>query len=158
MNDDLRVRDATLEDRGAIGRLWREMMEFHADHDPRFFHLKPDALDIWLEHLDECMSDEENAILVAEAGGELVGFAMGRPGEDPPPFASPRHGFVTNFAVTAAWRRRGVGRRLVAALAEAFRAQGITEMRLTVAAGNPASNAFWREMGFEPWMVSMRRT
>jgi ribosomal protein S18 acetylase RimI-like enzyme len=157
MNGDVLIRDATVADRAAIGRLWQELMAFHRDYDVRFCHMKPDALDVWLQHLDECMADDGHVILVADAEGELVGFAMSRPGEDPPIFDFPEHLFVTNFAVTPRWRRRGVGQRLFEATAERARRHGFGDIRLSVAADNPVSNAFWRELGFRPYQVNMRR-
>lgn len=158
MNDTIGIRRAAADDREAIARLWQEMMEFHREYDPRFFRMKPEALDIWLKHFDECLADQNQFVLVAEADGELAGLAMGRRGEDPPVFASPPHGFVTNFAVTKPWRRKGSGQRLFGALLEEFRKRGFGEMRLSVSALNPASNAFWRRMGFEAYSVSMRRS
>ncbi len=152
------MRKATVADRAAIGKLWLEMMEFHAQCDPRFFRMKPDALDIWLRHLDDCLASEGEFVFVADAGHELAGFAMGRPGEDPPPFASSPHAFVTNFAVTSTWRRRGIGRLLFEALLAEFGRHGLSDIRLSVSALNPASQPFWREMGFEPYMVTMRRS
>ncbi len=157
MSKDVRIREATLDDRAAIGRLWQELMEFHQPYDERFRHMKPEALDIWLEHLDECMANDDHTILVAEADGELVAFAMARPGEDPPVFDVPPHVFVTNFLVTTQWRRRGLGQRLFEAIAERARTQGFREVRLSVAAENPISNAFWRGLGFEPHAVHMRK-
>lgn len=157
MSDDARIRETTLDDRAAIGALWQELMAFHEPYDGRFRHMKPDALDTWLQHLDECMADDDHIILVADMGGELVGFAMARPGEDPPVFDVPPHVFVTNFLVAARWRRRGLGQRLFEAIAERARERGFGEVRLSVAAENPISNAFWREMGFEPHAVHMRK-
>jgi ribosomal protein S18 acetylase RimI-like enzyme len=119
--------------------------------------MKPDALDVWLEHFDECMANDDHIILVTEAGGELVAFAMARPGEDPPVFDVPPHVYITNLAVTDAWRRRGLGQRLFEGIAERARKRGFGEVRLSVAPGNPISNAFWREMGFEPHAVHMRK-
>jgi ribosomal protein S18 acetylase RimI-like enzyme len=156
---DITIRKAALADRLAIGELWWEMMVFHRECDARAFRLKPkaEAIRIWLEHLAECMEDEKQIVLVADAGSELVGFGMGRPGEDPPCFDLPAHGFITNFFISERVRRRGIGRRLYEALAEHFRGLGVEEIRLGVAAWNPLSNAFWREMGFEAAMVQMRR-
>jgi len=156
---EVTIRKAVPADRAAIGELWWEMMVFHRECDARAFRLKPraEATEIWLRHLAECMDDEKQIVLVADAGGELVGFGMGRLGEDPPCFDLPPHGFVTNFFVSERLRRRGIGRRLYEALAERFRGNEVAEIRLGVAAGNPASNAFWRELGFEPAMVTMRR-
>jgi ribosomal protein S18 acetylase RimI-like enzyme len=156
---EVTIRKAVPADRAAIGELWWEMMVFHRECDARAFRLKPqaEAIEIWLKHLAECMEDEKQIVLVADAGSGLGGFAMGRLGEDPPCFDLPPHAFVTNFFVSERLRRRGIGRRLYEALAEHFREQGVEEIRLGVAARNPLSNAFWREIGFEPAMVTMRR-
>jgi GNAT superfamily N-acetyltransferase len=156
---DITVRKATAADREAVGELWWEMMMFHRECDPQHFRLKPkpEAMDFWLKHLAECMEDEQQIVLVADAGSELAGFGMGRLGEDPPCFDLPAHGLVTNFFVRENWRRRGVGRRLLEGLAEHFRGQGVEEIRLGAYARNRVSNAFWREMGFEPRVVTMRR-
>ncbi|MFB3882219.1 MAG: N-acetyltransferase family protein [Armatimonadota bacterium] len=156
---DIGIRKAVAADREAIGKLWWEMMLFHRECDARAFRLKPEAeaKEIWLRHLAECMEDEKQLVLVADAEGELVGFGMGRLGEDPPCFDLPPHAFVTNFLVSERARRRGIGRRLYEALAQHFRGLGVKEIRLGVAALNPVSNAFWRELGFEPAMVTMRK-
>ncbi len=157
---DVIIRRATAADRDTIGELWWEMMMFHRECDPRYFRLKPkaEALVGWSTHLDECMADDKQIVLVADAGSELAGFGMGRLGGDPPCFDLPIHGFVTNFFVSDKWRRKGVGRLLFDALAAEFAQREITEVRLSVSAFNPVSNAFWREMGFEPYTVMMRRT
>ena len=153
----IRIRKAIPDDREAIGRLWLELMRDHREWDPRFLYMKPDALDIWLQHLDECMADENQFVLVAEGDGELIGLAMGRPGEDPPVFSTPPHGFVTTFVVASKSRRSGVGKLLFGELAKEFNERGIHDLRLSVAATNPASNAFWRRMGFEAYSCNMRR-
>jgi len=157
---DITIRKAVPADRAAIGELWWEMMVFHRECDARAFRLKPkaEAIRIWLEHLAECMEDEKQIVLVADAGSGLGGFGMGRLGEDPPCFDLPVHGFVTNFFVSERLRHRGIGRQLYQALAEHFRGLGVEEIRLGVAARNPVSNAFWREMGFEAATVTMVRS
>ncbi len=157
MRAAITVRAAEFDDRAAMGRLWQELMEFHREYDTRFRHLDPDALDAWLERIDECMADSDHIILVAEAGGDVVAFATARPSEDPPVFDLPPHMSITSFVVTGAWRRRGVGQRLFEAVAERSRRRGFGEIRLSVAADNPVSTAFWRKMGLEPYAVNMRK-
>jgi ribosomal protein S18 acetylase RimI-like enzyme len=46
---------------------------------------------------------------------------------------------------------------LFGALLEEFHKRGLAEIRLSVTAANPASNAFWTRMGFEAYSVGMRR-
>lgn len=157
MSDAAEIRRATPGDRAAIGLLWQELMEFHYQLDLRAFEMREDALDIWLRWLDEWLTDPDRIVLVADTGHELVGYIMGKLDEGPPVFKRRQHGAIHDTCVAASCRRRGVGRKLVAALLDWFRERGLTEVHVGAAACNPVSNAFWRKMGFEPHMVQMRR-
>jgi len=155
MSDAAEIRRATPADRTALGRLCQELMEFHHQFDSRAFGLVPNAVDIWLHHLDECIADDQHLVLVAKAGGELVGYAMGEVSEGRPMFLHGPYGHIGTFCVTANWRRRGIGRRMVERQLEWFGARGISEVRVTAWYSNPASNAFWRSLGFQPKTLGM---
>ena len=107
MSDAVQIRRATPADRAAVGRLWRELMEFHYRLDPRGFELREEALDIWLPWLDEWLADPERIVLVADTGGEVVGYIRAKPEEGPPVFKRRRHGAIWDTCVTQALRRRG---------------------------------------------------
>lgn len=157
MRGSFEIRRATSTDREAIGRIWQELMAFHADLDPEAFELRDDALSIWLDALDKWTEDPERIVLVADAGTELVGYTIGKHDEGPPVYRRRKHGTICDTCVTRNWRRRGVGHALVVALLKWFRENGLTEVHLGAAACNPVSNAFWRKMGFHPHMTQMRR-
>jgi ribosomal-protein-alanine N-acetyltransferase len=55
---------------------------------------------------------------------------------------------ITAVAVAPAWRRRGLGRRALAALLEQGRQLGAARATLEVAAGNPAARALYAAAGF----------
>jgi aminoglycoside 6'-N-acetyltransferase I len=65
-------------------------------------------------------------------------------GTDGPPVA-----FVEGLYVVPAARRRGIARRLVAAVAAWARARGLTELASDALLGNTASHAMHRALGFE---------
>jgi GNAT superfamily N-acetyltransferase len=56
------------------------------------------------------------------------------------------------------WRGRGVNARLIAALKEWCRANGVTELRLDVYADNEPAVRAYRKAGFRASMVEMRVT
>ncbi|UCC67838.1 MAG: GNAT family N-acetyltransferase [Armatimonadota bacterium] len=157
MTESVTIRRATADDRAALGALWHELMDFHYQLDPEGFQMRADALDIWLPWLDEWLADPERVVLVADAGHHLVGYIFGKPEEGPPVYERRNHGAISEVCVTAGWRRRGLGRQLVAALLDWFRERGLTEVHVSAATCNPVSNAFWRAMGFHPHTVQMRR-
>ena len=157
MSNDFRIRQASPTDRAAIGRLWQELMDFHSGLDPDAFLLAPGALDAQLRFLDERMADEDSMVLVADTGQTLVGFIVGRLEEGPPVYQHRQHGAIWDTCVTQSWRRRGVGRKLVADLLDWFRQRGLRDVDVGAAACNPLSNAFWHALGFRPHMIRMRR-
>ena len=94
-------------------------------------------------------------ILLAEADGEVVGYAGLRLG----PFISgdyPR-AELSELYVQPARRRRGVGRALVEeAVARASEA-GARRVLLLVSQGNADAQAFYRSLGFADCALAMRR-
>lgn len=86
------------------------------------------------------------AVFVAEVDGEVVGFAAGM-------FLNEER-FGLNAELTAIYlkpeaQRAGLGRRLVALVAEAYRAQGAGGLLVWVIAGNKAARKFYEQLGAE---------
>ena len=156
MTEEVRIRRAAMEDREAVGQLWLELMTHHAGLDPEAFRLADDALAQWYEIFEGRLVNENSLLLVAEAGGQVVGFIKGSIGEDGPVLVRRPYGYVGEISVTARYQRHGVGKRLYEALVARFRERGFAEIRLQISAHNPVSDAFWRAMGFSPYLLHMR--
>jgi GNAT superfamily N-acetyltransferase len=99
------------------------------------------------------------ALIVAEAGGEIVGVlsaswqrALHVPG---------RYATIQDLWVDEAWRSRRVGAGLVDALADLCREQGVTRIEVGLPresfAAIGATEAFYRVNGFEHLGPRMRR-
>jgi len=78
---------------------------------------------------------------VARLDGTPAGMASGLPGPD----GTPR---LSTMWVSPAGRGKGVGDRLVQAVAQWAGQQGAAELRLTVAEGNDKAAALYRRNGF----------
>jgi ribosomal protein S18 acetylase RimI-like enzyme len=72
--------------------------------------------------------------------GELVGVSLA--GHDG------RRGYLHHVAVATAYRKQGVGRKLVAASLAALKLAGIEKVLLFVKTDNDAGMAFWRKCGW----------
>ncbi|HMD60286.1 MAG TPA: GNAT family N-acetyltransferase [Opitutaceae bacterium] len=59
-----------------------------------------------------------------------------------------RRGYLHHLAVAGGWRRRGVGRALVAACLEDLRKAGIPKCNLFLYASNRPGRVFWRRLGW----------
>jgi len=123
--DEILLREGLPTDLHAIARLERESF---ADPWPR------EAL------LAELQVDRLRRPLVAENDGTVVGFLMAWS------VADELH--VINLAVDEAWRRRGIGTRLLAAAFAAGRDEGCVLATLEVRAGNLPALAFYERHGF----------
>jgi GNAT superfamily N-acetyltransferase len=85
-------------------------------------------------------------ILMAEGGGEVVGYAAcgaSRDRDTPPEAGELR----TLFVLPGRWRG-GVGRALLAAAFDDLRGRGYSEATVWSFAGNERANAFYEAAGF----------
>jgi [ribosomal protein S18]-alanine N-acetyltransferase len=79
--------------------------------------------------------------IVAEADGEIVGFAAGY-------LSARHHGHVVTLDVSPQSRRGGIGRALMAELMERLARAGAVQVKLEVDARNAAALAFYKGFGF----------
>lgn len=83
----------------------------------------------------------DGAFLVGEAGGELLGHAVGR--------ATADEGEVLEIGVSPAHRRQGAGVALLEALHTRLRALGARVCWLEVRADNAPAQALYRRLGYD---------
>jgi ribosomal protein S18 acetylase RimI-like enzyme len=130
------IRPATTDDLPALRGLWRE---FYAEVP------EPDYVDVDVE---EEVSEIEGMVgdqvaIVAEDGGELVGFALAE-------LRWPRVGFLTDLYVRPAARTRGIAAELMRATIAQLRERGATHVRLEVMTSNGDARAIYERWGFRP--------
>ncbi|MHB8605231.1 MAG: GNAT family N-acetyltransferase [Thermoplasmatota archaeon] len=88
---------------------------------------------------------EDGGVLVAEDGGEVVGFVALRRGAH----RAERHTGDLGLTVAARRRGHGVGRALMLAAEARAREIGIQKLTLGVFADNEAAHALYRSLGYE---------
>jgi ribosomal protein S18 acetylase RimI-like enzyme len=118
------IRPARAADLGAVLELWGGARSDHARTEDTFERVQR-ALD---------------AILVAEADGAIVGAVIAA-------FDGWRGNFY-RLAVAPAFRRRGIGARLVAAGEERVRALGAPRVTALVAFEDADARGFWASVGY----------
>jgi ribosomal protein S18 acetylase RimI-like enzyme len=133
------IRPATPADAEAIARLADEL---NADQGEPTGFFTPDLI------RREAFGDHpEFRLLVAERGGEVVGYALFHP-----TFASElgmRGLYIYDLAVTAGARGQGIGRALVAGVARLAKEEGRGFLWWSTKAGNEAARAFYARLGAE---------
>ena len=96
----------------------------------------------WPAHAfeQELIGNRMARYLVARAGERVVGFGG--------IWLMVDEAHITTFGVHPEWRRRGVGRQLLIALAELSEEMRASRMTLEVRAGNQAAQELYRRFGF----------
>jgi ribosomal protein S18 acetylase RimI-like enzyme len=154
MSNQTIVRKAVPADLDAIVALWREFMDFHAQRDTHLAR-SADGHERFKEFVGERLASDDSCVLVAEQDGEVVGYCLTMLAKAPPVLEDRDYGTVCDLAVTERCRGGGVGARLYRA-AEAWLAQrGIRRIEVRVLVANEVSTAFWRKMGFEPYVATV---
>jgi len=97
-------------------------------------------------------------LAVAEADGQLIGFAHAVVKLAPEHLGGDRIGHIAHVYVTPAHRRSGTARDLVASLHEWLGAKQVTSIELQVVHGNEAGLAFWRSLGYSPELLQLRKS
>ncbi len=153
---DIRIREATRDDHALIWKatldtVWNDVPpEERRDLDRTALerHFRP--------HAAQVIDSRENAIFVAESGGNTLGYAIIGSASTmltPVPF-----GFVYDLWVSPEARRHGVAKRLLERAEDWCRQQGYRKLKLEVAASNKAARALYASDGFAEERVFMGRT
>jgi ribosomal protein S18 acetylase RimI-like enzyme len=146
------IRPATVDDAGGIASIFLESAEHHARLDPARYAV-PSLEGIaapYRQARHRPDAGEESITLVAEHGGEIVGFIEARLDHSPDPMHRPlRYCDITEIAVARPHRNRGIGSRLLQAAEVWGREHGADFAALEYHAANADAAWFYqRRMGY----------
>lgn len=152
------VRRATSADLPAIGRLGALLVRTHHDFDPaRFIAATSRTEHGYASFLGTQLEAPDVIILVAERGGEVVGYTYtGVEGTDYMSLRGPA-GVLHDIVVDPAHRGLGIGRLLLDATLEALEARGVPRVVLETAERNEPAHRLFTRAGFRRTMVEMTR-
>jgi GNAT superfamily N-acetyltransferase len=154
---DIEIRPATDLDFDALVDLDWSSAVHHAAVDPEAYQ-RPDR-EASMAFLDERLDDPRREVLVAVVDGTVVGMVdvtlvyAPRPGSIHRPIPTADLG----ISVLEGWRRRGVGRALMAAAEASARRRGAVRMILDTSAANVDALRFYRALGYVDHELVLRR-
>jgi GNAT superfamily N-acetyltransferase len=152
------VRPATPGDGAGLAHSWLDAASYYAALDPDVFQVPTgEGLAEWFEQLLARARAPDTIWLVAEIAGRVVGdinARLDRPITDAARQLVREVGqvrvFVNALGVQAAYRRRGVGTRLLEAVEGWGRQQGATLISLDTFVASPLSVPFYEQrMGYQ---------
>jgi GNAT superfamily N-acetyltransferase len=151
------IRPAQASDAADLARNWIETAQHYVELDPEAFRVP--STDGLVESFEESLKrprSEDSVWLVAEADGQVVGDVsarLERPAEDAERqvlrYLGEVRVYVDALSVMHAYRRRGVGTRLMGAIERWARERGAVCAMLDTYAASPLSVPFYeRGMGY----------
>ncbi len=152
------IRRAMTSDLPRLGRLGALLVEAHHELDSQRFLAPNNRTPAdYASFLRTKLEDPDAAIFVAEAHGDVIGYAYAAvEGYDYTSLRGPA-GVLHDLIVEPEHRGRGVGRLLLNAVLTYLRTRSAPRVVLLVAEENQAAQPLFASVGFRRTMVEMTR-
>jgi GNAT superfamily N-acetyltransferase len=112
----------------------------------------------FVEFVTKRLEDETMLLILAWDGKTPAGYGLAFDVAEHPFMPEwTRTGYITQFLVSRAYRRQGVGQMLMDTIDDWFRSRGLQKVLLNVDIANETGIRFWKRQGFEPYVMRMRR-
>jgi ribosomal protein S18 acetylase RimI-like enzyme len=149
-NRAIQVRAAVKSDLPQMVAIWHEKTLLQSQFAPNL-RLLPDARNRWSEAVGNWLEAPDYGVWVGEYQGTLTGYLIAQIQDSPPGWDPPRHGVIVDLGVDIHITRGGMGRWLLEAALEWFRAQQLRYSLAAVLCTQPVEQAFWRSQGTIEW-------
>lgn len=151
------VRIERSADAEAIARLNEHVHQPHHLRQPGIF--RPYSYEEALAVARELLARENARGLIAYRGEEPVGYAIALRRDYPSGLFREGHRalFIDQMAVKAGFQGWGIGEKLIEAVADLARVDGIARLELNVWTDNQGAVRFYQRCGFKPYTQNMYR-
>ncbi len=143
---DIVLRQAESGDVEVVSQLWMDLMQEHEALDLRFV-LSDDAMLRWKNDYPLWVDDRTRKIILAEKGGQVIGFVQAHRRLEPPVFQEKPEVFIDELYVLPSSRSQGVGALLLGEVKKWAAQVGGERIRLRVLAANKPGISFWEREG-----------
>ncbi len=153
----VRAGNGSIED---LRPLWESLSEHHAAVAPHLETLgplrsPPESWRVRRALYEEWLAEPGAFVLMAEAGGRPVGYALVRVrGPEETWETGDRIAVLETLAVLPGHRSRGIGSALLERLYDELRGAGIGELEVAVISTNSDARRFYERQGLLPFTVS----
>jgi ribosomal protein S18 acetylase RimI-like enzyme len=115
--------------------------------------------DAYLNRMLARCREWDGRVFVAEVAGQVAGFVCvwARVQPDEPDDDPTQYAYVSDLVVGGAYRRRGIGSRLLSAAEDYARMRGAASLRIGVLARNAAARHLYESAGFEEHEVELAK-
>ena len=147
----MRIRFAKEEDLDAVNELRRQVNDLHIEGRPDVF--RAGFCDEMRDYVHVIMEDPEQAIVVAEVGQTICGYAVLHHFHKPESPFKREQDFLSieEFGVDRACHRQGIGSAMITFIRDHARDEGIRSVKLNVWEFNQDALAFYETAGFSTY-------
>jgi len=148
----MEISEAVPEDAEAIGRLHALVHELHVNH--LAWHFKTIVAQRLREIAKENIQKDDTYSFVARVDGKIVGYVIGVLRKLPESVFAKEYNYMylDQIAVDPAFQRKAVGRKLIIALTNCARQNGLDQVVLDTWEFNDKARCFFQSMGFRRQM------
>lgn len=151
------VRPARSNEIDAIVSLWKEFVaDPSASYEPIPTHAENTKKQT--QFLGELIEHDPRQVLVAEEGGQLVGYLACKREPRPLLETQMRQSYIANLFVKASHRKMGIGKELMRTCLKDLNDSGPREVELYVWVGNDSAIRLYKALGFKEHLLGMRLT
>lgn len=148
----IQLEKATPEDRQSVNALAMEVHSLHVGWRPDIYEM---PREIYPEERFSAAL-ERSELYVARRNGDIVGYAAIKMRSfDWTGMVKRRVLFVDELSVSAEYRRKGIGKSVMAGIRKIAQEEGCTDLQLSVYPQNREAVAFYEACGFFPQSVTM---
>jgi ribosomal protein S18 acetylase RimI-like enzyme len=151
------IRRAGPEDLERAAFLGAQIVRFHHAVDPKRFFLPENVEQGYAWWLGQEISRPEAVVMVAELGGEIVGYCYGAIEDRDWGILIDRHGVVHDIYVAESARRKGVARALASAVMDTLEAMDVTILKVSIMVQNESAQRLVQSLGFQNTMLEFTR-
>ncbi|MGC1122848.1 MAG: GNAT family N-acetyltransferase [Candidatus Methanofastidiosia archaeon] len=149
------IRTAQNQDIDAITELNSELADYHRALDV-YYRSGEETRSVFRQYVRDILDKRHARLVVAEMGGRVVGYCIGRIEPTKPFIAPERIGKISDAFVKDVYRNCGIGRLMVHSLFNWFKEKGIFQIELSVDSRNENGVKAWENLGFREFMKKMR--
>jgi ribosomal protein S18 acetylase RimI-like enzyme len=152
---DIAIRPFVSEDFERVVALMIELQEFERGITPYRVPADREFAAWYIAQLLRGLNETGGTLLVATDGATPCGYAAGHQ-EDEPEMRD-RFFYIAELVVAATHRGRGIGTRLIAAMEDLARAQGLGRVGIGVLSGSARVHDLYRRLGYRDYAVKLRK-
>lgn len=158
------IRKANPEDIDVIVDMWVEFMGNHDEivlkENPElksFIVRKENAPENYREFAQKHMKAEDGEVFIAEADGDIAGFALVFVKDEIPVFEIEKIGYISDLFVKEKFRGMKVGSKLMEESIKWLKEKGLEYVSIGMYPDNKLAHSFYEKWGFFDYHVDMRK-